>query len=100
MAINILVLNNGGLLPDILLLTQAPFCVWFDGTSNVVYYYYPLNYVLHCSLLCYFWWLYMVINIIPCRDFVFIAYETVYYYAMFDPRHFSVGPSPYLCMVR
>ena len=36
---------NVGFFPDILLLTQAPICVWFDGTVTV-YYYYPLNYVL------------------------------------------------------
>ena len=46
MAINVTVHYNGGFLPDILLLTQAPIFVWFDGT-NIVYYYDPLNYVLH-----------------------------------------------------
>ena len=39
MAINVIVQYNGGLLPDILLLTQAPNFVWFDGTIIVYYYY-------------------------------------------------------------
>ena len=30
---------NGGFLPDILLLTQAPSVVWFDGIIIVDYYY-------------------------------------------------------------
>ena len=54
--------DDGGLLPDILLLTQATIFVWFDGTL-IVYYYYPLNYVLHCLLVCYVWWLCMAINV-------------------------------------
>ena len=46
MAINVTtVQDNGGFLPDILLLTQVPTFVWFDGII-IVYYYYPLNYVL------------------------------------------------------
>ena len=50
MAINLTVFyNNGVFLPDILLLTQAPIVVWFDGIF-VVYYYYLFDYVLHCSL--------------------------------------------------
>ena len=32
MVINISVQYNGGFLPDIILLTQAPILVWFDGT--------------------------------------------------------------------
>ena len=32
MAINVIVQYNGGFLLDILLLTQAPIFVWFDGT--------------------------------------------------------------------
>ena len=51
MAISVIVQYNDGFSPDILLLTQVPIFVWFDGTS-IVYYYYPFNYVLHCLL---FW---------------------------------------------
>ena len=51
MAINVIVQCNGRFLPDILLLTQAPIFVWFDG-AIIVDYYYPLNYVLQCVLLC------------------------------------------------
>ena len=36
--------------PDILLFTQAPILVWFDGTITIVHWYYPLNYVLQCLL--------------------------------------------------
>ena len=61
MAINVFVQYNGGLLPDILLLTQAPISVWFDDTF-IVYYHYPLSYVLHCLLFCFVWWLCMAIN--------------------------------------
>ena len=50
MAINVFVKYNGGFLPDILLLTQAPIHVWFDGTIMVYHYYNPLNYVLQCVL--------------------------------------------------
>ena len=62
MAINVIVQYNGGLLSDILLLTQAPSFVWFDDTF-IVYYHYSLNYVLQCLLFCYVWWLCMAINI-------------------------------------
>ena len=55
--------NNGvGFLLVILLLTQAPTFVWFDGTI-IGYYYYTLNYVLQCLLFCYAWWLCMAINV-------------------------------------
>ena len=47
MAINVSLQYNGGFLLDILLLTQAPICIWFDGTI-IVYYDYPFNNVLHC----------------------------------------------------
>ena len=52
-------------IPYILLLTQDPVFVWFDGTIIIVYFYYqyPLNYVLQCLLVCYVSWLCMVINI-------------------------------------
>ena len=33
MATNVIVQYNDGFLPDILLLTQAPNFVWFDGTT-------------------------------------------------------------------
>ena len=66
MAINVFVQYNGGFLPDILLLTQAPIFVWFDGTITIEYYYYPFNYVLHCLLFCYVWWLCMAINVYKC----------------------------------
>ena len=56
MVINVSVQYNGGVLPYILLLTQAPIFVWFDGTINVYYHYYtyPLNYGTTVSsvLLC------------------------------------------------
>ena len=46
--------NNGGFLPDILLMIQAPqapIVVWLDGIINYVYYYYLFNYcVLYCLL--------------------------------------------------
>ena len=52
-----------GFLPDILLFTQAPILVWFDGTI-IVHSYYRLDYVLQCLMFCYAWWLCcMVINI-------------------------------------
>ena len=51
MVINVSIQYNGGLLPDIILLTQPPTFVWFDGTI-IVYYYYPLNYVSQYVLLC------------------------------------------------
>ena len=54
--------RNGGFLPDILLLlTQAPIFVWFE--MAILYYYYPLYYILQCLLFCYAWWLCMAINI-------------------------------------
>ena len=62
MAINVIVQYNGGFLPDILLLTQAPIVVWFDGII-IVYYYYLFNYVLHCLLFCFVWWPGMAINV-------------------------------------
>ena len=63
MAINVIVQYNCVFLLGILLLTQAPYIyVWLDGPL-IVYYYYPLNYVLHCLLFCYAWWLCMAISI-------------------------------------
>ena len=43
MVINVIVQYNGGFISYILLLTQAPIFVWFNGTIVVCYY--PLNYV-------------------------------------------------------
>ena len=60
MVINVIVQYNGGFLLDILLLTQVPIVVWFDG-SIIVYHYYPLNYVLQCLMFCDVWWLCMAI---------------------------------------
>ena len=56
MAINVFVQYNGGFLPAILLLTQAPIFVWFDGTI-IVYYY---------NVSCYVWWTCIVIYIYLC----------------------------------
>ena len=61
MAINGIVQYTSGFLPDILLFTQAPFLVWFDGTiidiSNILLIMYYSGYVE------YDWWLCMVINL-------------------------------------
>ena len=54
MVIDVSIQYNGGFLPDILLLTQAPIFIWLDGTI-IIYYYYPFNYVLHRLLFCYVW---------------------------------------------
>ena len=55
MAINVIVHYNGGFLPDIILLTQAPIIVvWFDGIIIVYYYkYYVFNYVEPTALTLY-----------------------------------------------
>ena len=37
MAINVIVRHNGGFLPDILLVIQAPIVVWFDDIIIVYY---------------------------------------------------------------
>ena len=50
MAINVIVQYNDGFLPDILLFTQAPIFVWFDGTSIVYYYYYTLLTIYYSDL--------------------------------------------------
>ena len=62
MAINGIVQYTSGFLPDVLLFTQAPNLVWFDGTI-IAHSYYPLDYILQCLMFCYVWWLCMVINI-------------------------------------
>ena len=53
MAIAGILQYTGGFVPDVLLFTQTSILVWFDVT-NIVHYYYPLNYVIHCLmfLLC------------------------------------------------
>ena len=58
MVINLDVQYNGGVLPHILLLIQAPIVAWFDGNIIVVYYYYLFNNVLYCLwfLLCLMAW--------------------------------------------
>ena len=38
MVTNVIVQYNGGFLADLLLLTQAPIFVWFDGTVIVYYF--------------------------------------------------------------
>ena len=43
MAINLTVYYNGVFLPDILLLTQAPLVVWFDGIFIIMY----------CAVICF-----------------------------------------------
>ena len=62
MAINVIVQYNGGFLPDILLLTQAPIVVWFHGTI-IVCYSYQFNYVLRWLLFRFVWWPCMAINV-------------------------------------
>ena len=65
MAINGIVQFISGFLPDILLFTQAHILVWFDGTiidiiSTILL---TMYYSTVFMLLCYDWWLCMVINI-------------------------------------
>ena len=45
MVVNLNVQYNGGFLLDILLLTQGPIVVWFDGIV-IVYYCYLFNHVV------------------------------------------------------
>ena len=61
MAINGIVQYTSGFLPYILLFTQAPILVWFDGTIIDI-----STILLQCTtvvMLGYDWWLCMVINI-------------------------------------
>ena len=62
MAINGIVQYTSGFLPYILLFTQAPIIVWFDGTIIDI-----STILLQCTttvfMLGYEWWLCMVINI-------------------------------------
>ena len=61
MAINGTVQDTRGFLPYILLFTQAPILVWFDGTIIDI-----STILLQCTtvvVLDYDWWLCMVINI-------------------------------------
>ena len=58
MVFHVIVQYNGGFLPGILLLTQAPIFVllWFDDTNIVYYYYYYhtlVTILLHCLLFRY-----------------------------------------------
>ena len=75
MVINLNVQYNGGFLLDILLLTQGPIVVWFDGIV-IVYYCYLFNHVVCvffffimyycCSItfcFCCVWWPGMAINL-------------------------------------
>ena len=65
MAINGIVQYTSGFLPDILLFTQAPILVWFDGTIIDI-----STILLQCTtvvMLGYDWWLCMVINIISVQ---------------------------------
>ena len=50
MVINVIVRYNGGFLPDIFLLTQAPIVVWFEGIIIVYYYYLSITY---CIVFCF-----------------------------------------------
>ena len=52
MVINLNVEYNGGCLPDILLLTQGPIVVWFDGI--IIVYYYTINTFFYYVLFCLF----------------------------------------------
>ena len=63
MAVNVIVQYNGGFPSDILLLTQAPVVVWFNGITIIVYYYYPFRYVLHCLKFSFVWSLCMTVNV-------------------------------------
>ena len=58
---NLNVQYNGGFLPGILLLTQVPIVVWFDGIT-IVYYYYLFSYYVLYFLLCLMAW-HVVINV-------------------------------------
>ena len=61
MSINGMVQYTSGFLPYILLFTQAPILVWFDGTIIDIG-----TVLLQCTtvvMLGYDWWLCMVINI-------------------------------------
>ena len=62
MVINVIVQYNGGFLPNILLLTQAPIFVWFDGTiilpgTSYIIITTMLDVVLHCFCFVFASWL-------------------------------------------
>ena len=63
MTINVIVQYTSGFLPDILLFTQAPILVWFDGTITDIISTILLNMYYSSVMLGYDWWLCMVINI-------------------------------------
>ena len=60
MVINVIVHYNGGFLPESLLFWPKRLLLY--GSMAMLYYYYPLNYVLQWLLFCYAWWLCMAIN--------------------------------------
>ena len=76
MAINVIVQYNGGFLPEISLLTQAPVFVWFDDTTIIVYYYY----ICHTLLTMY------------CSVFCFAQLIQVYNITWASSRHYTVDP--------
>ena len=52
---NVIVQYNGGFLPDIIILfTQAPILIWFDGTIIVYYFYYTTLLAMHYIVFCLF----------------------------------------------
>ena len=55
--------TTSGFLPDILLFTQAPILVWFDGTIIDIISTILLTMYYGVFMFCYDWWLCMVINI-------------------------------------
>ena len=66
MAINANVQYNGGFLPDILLLTQAPIFVWFDDTICYRILLLPFQLCTTLFLFCFVWWLCMAITVSEC----------------------------------
>ena len=73
MVINVFVQFNGGFLPDIVLLTQAPIFVWFDGTI-IIYVITTLLTMYVCMYVCIFIKLHItaqsgpVIRVILCHS--------------------------------
>ena len=51
-----------GFSPTFIVDPSPPIFVRFDG-AIIAYYYYVFNYVLHCLLFCYVWWLCIAINV-------------------------------------
>ena len=67
MTINGIVQYTSGSLPYILLFTQAPILVWFDGTIIDIISIILLQSTTTVVMLSYDWWMYMVINIISVQ---------------------------------